>query len=279
MQHHHHATLSGPCHAAGALNPPFRARRGHVCGALALCGGLLFSAPSSAHIDLVFPPPRASGFPDSNLRKRPCGQRSTARVEDKVSVFRPGERISVTWDVYVQHSSYFRIAFDLDGADNFSERSPAPADPERDDPTRLPAGDGELVLAYIEDKAGQLDHVEQEITLPSEACTTCTLQLIQFSYGLPLDEATYYQCADIVLEGEPVPVLAGAAGGSALGQPTPVGEPAQAQSGCGLGAHPSSGSSRGALPGVLGVFVLGWARRSGSSACGGRVSRSAEAKV
>jgi hypothetical protein len=172
--------------------------------ALSLALGLssLFCAtPALAHIDLVSPVPRAPGAPDTNLSQGPCGQRDNGRLADKVATFRPGQTVDVVWDVYVQHVSYFRIAFDVDGDDSFSARPLAPNDPAADDPTALPAGDGETILAYIEDPTGDIDHVEQQVTLPNVTCDNCTLQLIQFTYGLPIARATYHQCADLVLSG------------------------------------------------------------------------------
>lgn len=221
---------------------------------VALAGSLLLGSPSQAHIDLLSPSPRASGKPDSYLNESPCGQRVTGRVAEKVSVFRPGETITVAWDVYVRHPSYFRIAFDLDGADSFSDRSSLPAEPERDDPGQLMAAEGELILDLVEDRAGQLGHVEREVTLPAEACDDCTLQLIQFTYGLPLRDATYYQCADIVLEGEVVEPLVVDAGEA----PEVVNEEASPEAGCTLG-----GLARSKLPGSAGLawLCLCWLRR------------------
>jgi hypothetical protein len=193
-----------------------RARHVATGFSVALCGSLALGAPSAAHIDLLSPPPRVGGAPDSNLDESPCGQRVNARTGDKLSVFRPGQSIVVAWDVYVQHPSYFRLAFDVTGDDSFSERSSLPADPELDQPSQLPPGPGELILAYVEDPDGQRDYVEQRVTLPAQPCSDCTLQLTQFVYDLPLRDATYYQCADIVLEGEPVePEDAGATGSGA----------------------------------------------------------------
>jgi hypothetical protein len=161
----------------------------------------LIAAPCLAHIDLEAPPPRAAGRPDSNLGERPCGQRQNARRQDLLSEFRPGEVIDVLVDVYVQHPSYFRFAFDVDGDDSFSVRASLPRDPASDDPTTLAAGEGELILGYVEDPTGDVERIEQRLTLPNVQCDNCTLQLTQFIYGLPLADATYHQCADIVLSG------------------------------------------------------------------------------
>jgi hypothetical protein len=169
--------------------------------AIALSGSLFCATPALAHIDLISPVPRAPGTPDTNLSQGPCGQRDNGRLAEKVATFRPGQTIDVVWDVYVQHVSYFRIAFDADGDDSFSARPSTPSDPAADDPTALAAGEGETILAYIEDRTGEIDHVEQQVTLPNVTCDNCTLQVIQFTYGLPIARATYHQCADLVLSG------------------------------------------------------------------------------
>lgn len=165
---------------------------------------LLLSSSAPAHIDLLYPEPRTSGrFSADVLDVGPCGSGGLPRAE-RVSVFRPGETVSVAWDAFITHPGYFRLSFDVDGDDSFSARPSMPGNPALDDPTRLPPNEGEIILDYVEDRAGALDHVEHEVTLPGEPCQSCTLQLIQFAYGLPLREATYHQCADIVLEGEPI---------------------------------------------------------------------------
>jgi hypothetical protein len=247
--------------------------------ALSLALGLnsLFCAtPALAHIDLVSPVPRAPGAPDTNLSRGPCGQRDNGRLADEVATFRPGQTIDVVWDVYVQHVSYFRIAFDADGDDSFSARPPAPSDPAADDPTALPAGEGETILAYIEDRMGDIDHVEQQVTLPNVTCDSCTLQVIQFTYGLPIDRATYHQCADLVLSGplsgdaeaseadpdvapgaavssgSPPPPATGNAGGTGA-PPFGSGDPDESNDG-GCAFHPASAVP---TPAWLAAFLFG----------------------
>lgn len=213
----------------------------------AACGVLLVSSTSLAHINLLSPPPRQDGMPDSSLDEAPCGQRTPGRVSERGSVFRPGETITVAWDVYVQHSSYFRLSFDPDGDDSFSSRSSVPADPGSDDLAALPPGEGEVILDYVVDRPGELEHVELSVTLPSEPCDNCTLQLIQLNYELPLDEATYYQCADLTLEGEPVEPPPRSA--------DPSSSPLPSMDGCALRAAPASKRTRPLA--VLALLLLG----------------------
>ena len=230
----------------------------HAAAALAV------ASPALAHIDLVSPPPRVPGRPDSTLSRGPCGQRNNARVEGAVSVFRPGQTIDVVWNVYVQHVSYFRIAFDREGDDSFSVRRSMPADPESDDPTTLPAGEGELILGYVQDRTADVERVEQRVTLPDEACARCTLQVTQFTYGLPIDDAVYHQCADIVLDADaPGGEGAPAAGtGTSDAGPRPGIDLDGADDGggdaaCALGApRPKAASGRTASVFLLGLIAL-----------------------
>jgi BIM1-like copper acquisition factor len=224
------------------------------------------SAPGWAHINLQSPPARAPGRPDTFLTRAPCGQLDDARDPAKVSTFEPGQTIVVEWEVYQQHVSYFRVAVDLDGDDSFSERTSQPADALTDDLTQLRPNPGERILAYVEDDAGEVDHVAEAVTLPDEECDRCTLQLIQFTYGLPLYQAYYYQCADIVLRRSAAPGGAGAGdagtgGAEARGEDEP---PAEA-SGCALagaprGVLPATGSAALAASAVA-LALVGLARR------------------
>jgi hypothetical protein len=196
--------------------------RALALGTLLTCG-VLESTPARAHINLLEPVARVPGFPDSTLSSGPCGQRQNERLEDRVNVLRPGQSIDMVWEVYVRHASYFRVSFDADGDDSFSTRASAPSNASTDDPTELPAGDGEIILDYVMDRGGNVDRVERRVTLPEVECDRCTLQLTQFTYGLPLDDAIYYQCADLVLDdGDGVveddfDTSAGGAGGESSG--------------------------------------------------------------
>jgi hypothetical protein len=229
--------------------------------ALGLAAALSMStSPSRAHIDLRTPLARAPGRPDTFLGEKPCGQVANARDPERVSTFEPGQTIVVEWDVYQRHVSYFRVALDLDGDDSFSERPSRPAGPDSDDPTQLAPNPGERILAYVEDEGAQLDHVAQPVTLPDEECERCTLQVIQFTYGLPLRDATYHQCADLVLKrtapGE------GDAGSGGVGMDALAGSSPSA-AGCALSAPGRAPGERGLALAALAVTAL--ARRRARS--------------
>jgi hypothetical protein len=240
-------------------------RRSTIIALGALAAAVSASTQSQAHIDLLSPPPRAAGFPDSNLLRGPCGQRSDARVPAKVSSFRPGETIDVVWDVYVQHVSYFRISFDSDGDDSFSSRASAPGNPADDDLAELAPGDGEVILDYLEDPTADVDHVARRVTLPSEPCDNCTLQVTQFTYGLPVKDAVYFQCADLVLAGEPV-----------LAAPS---EPAASDAGAGPGDSNDGAAGDGAASGCSLAPPSRAASRARSSSPAGAASATALAAL
>jgi hypothetical protein len=238
-----------------------RSKRALAFGSMLASAGFAAAAPALAHINLLEPAPRVPGVPDSTLSRGPCGQRENARLEAGVHVFRPGESIDVVWEVYVQHVSYFRIAFDADGDDSFSARRSLPRDPAADDPTALPAGDGEIIFDYIEDRTGDIERVEQRVALPDVECERCTLQVIQFTYGLPIDDATYHQCADLVLDdGDGIFEAPASGDGPSLG----AGDPDDADgAGCSLAAANAHGASaHGAwLAALVGSLALALAAR------------------
>ena len=162
--------------------------------------GAVSSAPRVVwgHIDLIQPIPRAPGLsadPNANLKEGPCGQLENGRTE-QVNVFAPGQTISVEWDEFVNHRSYYRVAFDIDGDDDFPIFPGTGTSPVGDDPTRTCPVDGHVILAYELNDGGGLDHTLQ-VTLPDVVCENCTLQVIQYMYdtGRPY----YFQCADLAL--------------------------------------------------------------------------------
>jgi hypothetical protein len=223
--------------------------------------GAAFATPSAgAHINLLEPPARVPGQPDSTLSLGPCGQRQNERIQDRASVFRAGQTIDLVWDVYVQHVSYFRIAFDPDGDDSFSTRPSSPRDIASDDPTQLSAGEGEIILDYILDRAGDVEHVERSVTLPDMECERCTLQLTQFTYGLPLDDALYYQCADLVLEGHAEGAAGAASGSSSAGAGPALGagdpDAPDGASGCSFAANARARSEHSSAPGLVWLTLL-----------------------
>ncbi len=165
-----------------------------VLGALAT---VLTSGPALAHIRMDAPIARnvwAAQPGGDPIKIGPCGGgEDDLRTEDpdKINVFSPGETITVSWYETVDHPAHYRISIDMDGQDDFPEKS-GPDDIV--DPPVLP-----VLLDGIPDAAGGPGTYSVEVTLPNETCDNCTLQLIQYMTDR---NEPYYVCADLRIEGE-----------------------------------------------------------------------------
>jgi hypothetical protein len=207
------------------------------------------SGQAAAHIRLEVPKSRYLNDPQQSTKQKqaPCGVTNDARVTDKslITTFKAGEKITVEWTETVNHPGHFRIAFSEKGQ-NF----PAA--------TLEPMAEGGQILAddIPDDNSKAGGKFTQEITLPNVTCDTCTLQLIQ----VMTDSGDYYfQCADLILEGD------GAGGGGAGGA---------GGTGGGSGIAPpggkSSAGSGGSRAGSAGMSTGGApAATGGRSATGG----------
>ncbi len=157
-----------------------------------------WASTAAAHVELDAPQPRERARDrsvGSNLKRGPCGQRRDGRTS-RVSVFEPGETIEVRFVEYVNHTSYYRVAFDVDGHDDFPVFRGRNVSREGDDPLTLCPVDGRVILAYDFDDRLRGEHTLQ-VELPDVECENCTLQLVQFMYGAP--RPYYFQCADLML--------------------------------------------------------------------------------
>ena len=194
-------------------------RLGTVSLALLVASTLAWASPAAAHLDMTDPPPRLGGRAGrTQLKNGPCGQSTNART-DNVTVYEPGATITVRWDEYINHPSYYRISFDVDGDDDF----PIRADMDSvirtgDDPAAAnPVGD--VVLMYVTETPGTSSYAV-DVTLPDVECENCTLQVIQFMYdklGDGRDNEYYFQCADIALRAAGTTPDAGSSSGSDAG--------------------------------------------------------------
>lgn len=161
-----------------------------------------------AHVGLEEPPPRyPSDGMDAN-KDCPCGVGDNGRLcdvpgdrsdpdrSDDVSVYAPGETITMVWREAIGHAGRWRVAFDPDGADMRDFNNHILLD--------IPDPDGDA------GNVGQGNLWQVEVTLPNETCDNCTLQLVQMMdgdtstpVGNPIGRSSYYQCADIVITGAP----------------------------------------------------------------------------
>ncbi len=187
---------------------------------------------ASGHAFITSHVPRTEQY---DIKEGPCGL-ADAAWGAAVYRYAPGDTLSLTWDEYIDHPGYYRIAFDPDGGEGLVD----PADFE-DFYTN------DLVLAddiADRDGGGEYSH---EVQLPDEPCETCTLQLVQVMtdkapYGDGND--LYYGCVDLVLDPDLGP-------GEFEGPPTQEDPADEDAAGCGCTA-----SGSGAL-GWLGLGVLG----------------------
>lgn len=167
------------------------------------CGGALVATlglnqSAEAHIRLTAPTSRHP-IPvqedNSFLKDGPCGGQGDSRTSDpaRVTTFAPGETITLEWHETIHHASHYRIAFDADGQDDFIDPT---SESDIVEPPVLP-----ILKDGIPDLSDGEDSFSVQVTLPTTPCDNCTLQLIQYMYDRA--EPFYYQCADIVIAGEP----------------------------------------------------------------------------
>ena len=164
-----------------------------------LCLGLGLASPARAHLHLVEPAARDGG---EELKDGPCGQTGSVRGAF-VTTFEAGQTIEIVIDEYIDHPSHYRVAFDVDGDDDFEdpvclENCETNGGP---DPVFAP-GDPDVVLVDFIADAGTREQ-RFTVTLPDVVCDRCTLQVIQVMYDKrPYTiggNDNYYQCADLVL--------------------------------------------------------------------------------
>lgn len=158
---------------------------------------LLFTVGlADAHIAMTFP---ATRYADQ--KRGPCGRGAGDAPSGNVTVFAPGETITLAWTETINHPSHYRISFDIDGQDAF------------EDPPQMKAfySNDAVLLDNISDAGGP--GFQAQITLPNVQCESCTLQLVQVMYDkppyVPGTNDLYYQCADIALRGELQPTDTG----------------------------------------------------------------------
>jgi uncharacterized protein (TIGR03382 family) len=221
---------------------------------------LAWPLSASAHIHLLTPQARTDSQ-TLDQKDQHCGVAGQTRT-NRVTTYKPGETVMVTWMEPINHPGWFRIALQPNG-DIF----PIP-----------PASNGQAIVMGVaqasnmptEDLTGMTDAATgtlilkdrvadgtlmTQITMPNMECANCTLQFIQVMIDKPpytIDAASddiYFNCADIVLSAAAPAVDAGntepdAPGGNGNNNPTTTG-------GC------STGGGAGLLVGfaLLGLVI------------------------
>jgi hypothetical protein len=184
-------------------------------------GALCVPVYAAAHISLEQGGTHFSRYGDVELKSLPCGRAGGTRGAH-VYTYEPGQTITVSLVEYVAHPSYFRIAFQANGDDEFKE----PASIHPIDPTRAcPDGPGDHCgpSDFYNTPNVLMDDLDPhlagaagpkftwQVTLPDVECDNCTLQVIQVmqddAFHGPYDptpgvgiEDIYHQCIDLVLK-------------------------------------------------------------------------------
>ncbi|WP_437520359.1 SCE4755 family polysaccharide monooxygenase-like protein [Sorangium sp. So ce726] len=228
-----------------------------LMGSFVLAAVMSFAGVSRAHIDLTSPAPRHA---DDQQKVAPCGARGDARGET-VTVFEPGETITVTWNETIDHPGHFRIMFDDDGFDDFPE-------PANENDLCEPGTDKGCLLDGIADKRG--GSYSAEVTLPDVECDNCTLQLIQVMTDRR-PATLYYRCADLVLKSsDPGAATSAASSGAGTGGgATGAGGDAATSASSSATVGAGGGATTGAAAGTGGGATTGAAAGTGGGATTG----------
>ncbi|MGE0548861.1 MAG: SCE4755 family polysaccharide monooxygenase-like protein [Kofleriaceae bacterium] len=185
---------------------------------LSSIGAVVLSAtPAAAHIHLTSPLARTDSA-TGDQKSQHCGVTGQARNPDRVTTFRPGETITVTWEETIDHPGHFRIAFQPNG-DVFgippAGNGPPAGFPSLDETGMTDAAGATILKDFIPDGT-----LTTQVTLPNIECDTCTLQFIQVMTDKPpytvndASDDVYFNCADITLSNSAPTVDAGTSGGA-----------------------------------------------------------------
>lgn len=154
---------------------------------------------AEAHIHLLQPMARQTDALGDPQKEMNCGSAALTRTTNRVSTYAPGATITVMWSETINHTGWYRIAFQADG-ENFHlpPGGPNGGFPDVDQTGMIDNTTSTHVLRdMVADGTSQID-----VTLPNIECTNCTLQLIQVmtNGGPPYDVSNlYFNCADLVL--------------------------------------------------------------------------------
>lgn len=158
--------------------------------------GATFGATSArAHLKLTKPTARYEQSAIGDPQKAgPCGVGGASDVRGKnVTVYRPGQEITVEWTETIAHPGHFRILFDPNGQ----------SFPDPTSYTDFDAG-GDKTLADNIPRLPSGSSYRQTVRLPDVECDRCTLQVLQVMtdkppFGPGGGNDFYYHCADITL--------------------------------------------------------------------------------
>ena len=168
---------------------------------------LLLALPNTADAHLRLTSQQAR-YGDTQ-KAGPCGKAGGLRTTDKVYIAKPGTQVTLIWDEYIEHPSFYRIDFDLDGDDDFVSPVVACADQTSIADCFNTDNVGPYMVNNIPDDP--LEVQNYLYTLPDVECSNCTLQVIQAMTDKPPytepGNDVYYQCVDIILDNNGPDVL------------------------------------------------------------------------
>lgn len=178
---------------------------------------------AEAHIKLMVPTAR----PTDNLgdpQKTPdCGGATNVRDPARVSTFKPGQTIDITFRETINHTGWFRVSFQPSGQTFFippAGQGP-PANFPNDATGTTDATTGTIVLMdRITDTPTINVDTTVQVTLPNMECDNCTLQFMQVMTNDGTyngDPDLYFNCADITLANDAPDAGAQVGGGEDAG--------------------------------------------------------------
>jgi Dictyostelium (slime mold) repeat len=168
---------------------------------LAALALLVLGPPSAtAHFALQSPASWRTQDALGNPQKvGPCGEEDSDPPTGVVTVFAPGETITITLDETIFHPGHYRVALAVNDRSELPDEPPVTpgvtacgSAPVMDPPVFPVLADGALRHTYPFSDTHFI-----EVTLPKDVtCTRCTLQVLEFMSDHPAP-CFYHHCADI----------------------------------------------------------------------------------
>lgn len=219
---------------------------------VALVGLALVAAPAQAHFKLEEPADWIVTDETGDPQKLgPCGS-SSGKASKKVTRVVAGSTLHVKVTETVGHGGHYRVALASDPSElvdpeTVIENGACVSATIQDPPVAPVIADG--LFEHTQAKAESGKVWETDVTIPSDPCPDCTLQILEFMtpHGAP---CYYYHCAKLE-------IVAAEDGADAGGGGTGGAAPAPSSSdGCSVGRGTTSGLSLVAL-----AFALAFVRR------------------
>ena len=143
---------------------------------LLLVSVLICSSFASAHSRLKATGPISIRSNDPGVKSGPCGSYARIMAPSKHIV---GSTITIEWEEVIHHPGRFEFYFSQGNDLNFVLLKTVQNDQN---------GTTDLPHAY-----------STSLSLPTQTCTNCTIQLIQVMTENPASPSLYFSCADIQL--------------------------------------------------------------------------------